>query len=128
MRNDRYMHETQKALVVGAAGMILAAGGALPALAAQPQVPATATGPAVGSVFSGTIEIASTNGLLVQRRQRKQGGSVALINVDTDAQTVVSRAGQALSVEDLSKGAEVIVSGTRTDDGAVLASKILIRA
>ncbi len=120
----------KKALATGAAGMLLAVGGGVPALAASGATPA-ATGslePAVGSVFSGTVEIASTNGILVERRQRKASTSApTLVSVDTDAQTVVSRAGQALTIEDLAKGAEVIVSGIKTPEGAILASKILIR-
>lgn len=122
------MSSAKKVLATGAAGLLLAAGGAVPALAA-PSANATAGALAapVGSVFSGTIEIASTDGLLVERKQRKNGGTGALVSVDTDAQTVVSRGGQALSVEDLAKGAEVIVSGTKGNDGTILASKILIR-
>lgn len=118
----------KKALATGAAGMLLAAGGAVPAMAAGSSRAGTgALEPAVGSVFSGTVEIASTNGILVERRRRKDAGSATLVSVDTDAQTVVSRGGQALTVEDLAKGAEVIVSGTKTAEGTLLASKILIR-
>lgn len=101
---------------------VLAAGGALPAQAAQ--VPGA--GDSIGSVFSGTVEIASTDGLLVERRQRK--GAPALIMVDTDRDTIVSKGGVQQSVEDLSRGKEVIVSGTKTDDGSILASKIIIRS
>jgi hypothetical protein len=119
----------KKALATGAAGMLLAAGGAVPALAASATPSSTgAFEPAVGSVFSGTIEIASTDGILVERKQRKSASSPTLVSVDTDAQTVVSRGGQALSIEDLAKGAEVIVSGTKTQEGTVLASKIIIRS
>lgn len=121
------MNRTKKALAAGAAGMLMAAGGALPALAAPAAGAVSGLEPVTGSVFSGTIEIASTDGLLVERRQRKQSAAPTLITVDTDAQTIVSRAGQALSVEDLAKGAEVIISGTKNQDGSILASKILIR-
>lgn len=122
------MNRTKKALAAGAAGMVLAAGGAFPAAAAAaPKTRADGVSePAVGSVFSGTIEIASTDGLLVERKQRK--GASALIAVDTDRETVVSKGGLTKSIEDLSQGAEVIVSGTKHADGAVLASKIIIRA
>lgn len=120
------MSYTKKALATGAAAAILAVGGGVPALAAAPAPAATgALTPAVGSVFSGTIEIASTGGILVERRGRK---SSSLVSVDTDAGTVVSKGGQAVSVEDLAKGAEVIISGTKTEDGGVLASKIIIRS
>jgi hypothetical protein len=121
--------DAKKALATGAAGMLLAVGGGVPALAASAgPVASGALEPAVGSVFSGTIEIASTDGLLVERRQRKSSATAPmLVSVDTDAQTVVSKGGQALSVEDLAKGAEVIVSGTKTEDGGLLASKIIIR-
>ena len=115
---------TKKILAAGAAAAVMAAGGAgaIPALAAG----ASKTGLApVGSVFSGRIEIASTSGLLVERRNKK--GSPILINVDTDAETVVSKGGQARSLEDLAQGAEVIVSGIKEADGSILASKIIIR-
>jgi len=119
------MASAKRILAAGAAAAVMAAGGAagipLPANAAS----AGLVSP-VGSVFSGTVEIASTNGLLVERRQKK--GSSTLIAVDTDSQTVVSKGGQALSVEDLAKGAVVIVSGTKEDDGSILASKIIIRS
>ena len=107
-------------MATGAAVAIFAAGGALPAQAA-----AVRARDSVGSVFSGTIEIASTDGLLVERKQRK--GSATLVMVDTDRDTVVSHGGQQKSVEDLAQGKEVIVSGTKTGDGSILASKIIIR-
>jgi hypothetical protein len=121
------MASAKRMLAAGAAAAVMAAGGAgaLPAPAAAAGAGGGMVSP-VGSVFSGTIEIASTDGLLVERRQKKGGG--ALVAVDTDASTVVSKGGLALSVEDLAKGAQVIVSGTKTEDGAVLASKIIIRA
>ncbi len=123
------MSKTRKALAAGAAGMILAAGGAVPAMAAtRTPVREGMAEPAVGSVFSGTVEIASTDGLLIERKQRKNAGNPTLIAVDTDRQTVVSKGGIAKSVEDLSQGAEVIISGTKLSDGAVLASKIIIRS
>lgn len=123
------MSYAKKALATGAAGMMLAAGGALPALAAgTPQAGGGSLTPPVGRIFSGTIEVASTQGLLIGRRSRKNGGTTNLEAVDTDAQTVVTRGGLALSVEDLSSGAEVIVSGTRTEEGSLLASKIIIRS
>jgi hypothetical protein len=118
------MASAKRVFAAGAAAAVMAAGGA----GAIPAPAAAAAGSMVapvGSVFSGTIEIASTNGLLVERRQRK--GSAQLISVDTDAATVVSRGGQALSVEDLARGAEVIVSGAKQEDGSILASKIIIR-
>ena len=123
------MSYTKKALATGAAAAILAVGGGVPALAAGPAPAASgALTPAVGSVFSGTVEIASTGGILVERRQRKPSATPMLVSVDTDAETVVSKGGQALSIEDLARGAEVIVSGTKTEDGGVLASKIIIRS
>ena len=109
-------------MATSAAVAVLAAGGALPAQAAVRSRDAIDS---VGSVFSGTVEIASTDGLLVERKQRK--GTPALIMVDTDRNTVVSYGGQQKSVEDLSQGKEVIVSGTKTGDGSILASKIIIR-
>jgi len=118
------MASAKRLLAAGAAAAVMVAGGAagipLPADAASSGLASP-----VGSVFSGTVEIASTNGLLVERRQKK--GSSTLITVDTDAQTVVSKGGQERSIEDLAKGAQVIVSGTKVDDGSILASKIIIR-
>jgi hypothetical protein len=115
------MADARRIMATGAAMAVFAAGGALPAQAA-----ARARGAdTVGSVFSGTVEIASTDGLLVERKQRK--GTSALIMVDTDRDTVVSRGGQQQSIEDLAQGKEVIISGTKTEEGSILASKIIIR-
>lgn len=112
------MASKKYAFAAGAAAAVFAASGA-------GAFPAYAAANSVGSVFSGTVEIASTNGILIARRQRK--GDLELIAVDTDLRTVVSRGGQALSIEDLAQGSEVVVSGTKTEEGTVLASKILIR-
>jgi hypothetical protein len=102
-----------------AAALMAASGAALPP-------PALAAGAAsVGSVFSGTIEAASQDGILVERKQKS--GASALIAVDTDRDTVVSRGGQQLPFAALSLGSEVIVSGTKTPDGAILATKIIVR-
>lgn len=103
---------------------MFAAGGALPAQAAVRTNREVAD--SVGSVFSGTIEIASTDGLLIEKKRRK--GNPVLIAVDTDRQTVVSRGGLQKTVEDLAQGKEVIVSGTKNEDGSILASKIIIRS
>jgi hypothetical protein len=119
------MSYAKKFLATGAAGMLLAAGGAVPAMAAPRAAGALST--PVGSVFSGVVEGASGESILVERRQRKPGASPVLVAVDTDAATVVSRAGQALPLEAIAHGAEVIVSGTKSPDGTILASKILIR-
>ncbi len=116
------MANPRKIVVTGAAVAVLATGGALPVQAATQALGATDS---IGSVFSGTVEIASTDGLLVERKQRK--GTPVLIMVDTDRDTVVSKGGQQQSVEDLARGKDVIVSGTKNTDGSILASKIIIR-
>lgn len=119
------MSYAKKALATGAASVLLAASGAVPALAGS--MPTTALSAPVGSVFSGIVEQTSAGGIRVERRQRKSGANPLLVSVDTDAETVVSKGGQALSLEDLAPGAEVIVSGTKLADGGLLASKIIIR-
>ncbi|HVW82591.1 MAG TPA: DUF5666 domain-containing protein [Candidatus Paceibacterota bacterium] len=119
------MASTKQVLAAGAAAAVMAAGGAAGIPAPAAAAGAGALEPPVGSVFSGTIEIASTQGLLVGRKQKKGGGQ--LIAVDTDASTVVSKGGLERSVEDLASGAEVIVSGAKQEDGSILASKIIIR-
>jgi Domain of unknown function (DUF5666) len=116
------MASAKRIAATGAAVAILAAGGVLPAQAAGT---VRSTRDSVGSVFSGTIEIASTDGLLVEKKRYK--GGPLLIAVDTDRQTVVSQGGLQKSIEDLSAGNEVIVSGTRNGDESILASKIIIR-
>ena len=114
------MASTRKMLATGAAAALLAAAGVTGA-----PVTAAAAGRTVGSVFSGTVEAATRDAILVERKQRK--GASALIGVDTDLDTVVSRGGQAVSLEQVPPGAEVIVSGTKTEEGTILASKIIVR-
>lgn len=118
---------SKKTLIAGAAGLVLAASGALPAFAAPVSAGGgLSTRTPVGSVFSGIVEATSNGAFLVSRRQGKSG--TALVSVDTDYGTVASRGGLSVPVGAIQAGTEVIVSGTRTTDGAVLASKIIVRA
>ena len=107
---------TKKFIVAGAAGLALAASGALPAFGAVTS--------RLGTVFSGIVEGTSGPALLIERRQ---GKSPVLVAVDTNEETAISRKGEVQDLSVLASGTPVIISGTQNRDGSVLASKIIIR-
>ena len=117
------MADAKRIVATGAVVAVLAAGGMLPARAV-----ARDAQDATDSVenVSGTIGVAFTGDLLVEKKRRK--GNSVLIAVDTDRQTVVSQGGIQKSMRDLSLGEEVTVFGTKITDGGILASKIVIRS
>ena len=118
---------SKKKLVAGAAGLILAASGALPAVAAGGSSTVNGITP-VGSIFSGTVETSDTGSLVVRRKRRAESSDSGLVAVDTDYTTIASRAGLSVPVGTIGPGTQVIVSGTRNQDGSVLASKIIVRS
>lgn len=115
---------SKKFIAASAAGLALAASSALPALAAG-ESQGAGVGSPIGQIFSGILEEAAPDGLLVGKERRK--GASELIAVDTDKNTVVSRGGELMALATIAAGSQVIVSGTKNKDGSVLASKIIVR-
>ena len=119
----------KKVAAFSAAGIMLASSGGVVTLTSNGPVASGTLSTSVGSVFAGTIEAALNGALLVGRKRRQDAAAPpSLVAVQTDAQTIVNRKGQAIDVDNLTIGTDVIVSGTKMESGIIQATKLIIRS
>lgn len=132
------MPSKKKLIVTGAAGLALITAGALPAFAAgghpglYPSRPGVQMGYVInktnGRVVFGTISSLEDGSLVLTPKTRPGATSTPLaLTVDTTASTTIMKDGQQAALADLAAGETAIVSGTRTSDTALEASRILVR-
>ncbi len=80
-----------------------------------------------GIIVGGTIVAMSIGLIFLVPKSPAGRPKRAPIAIRTSAETVVSRAGQAVSHAAVTIGSETIVSGVRDGQGGVTADKIIVR-
>ena len=82
----------------------------------------------LGIVVGGTIVSLGNGSFILQPKGHPNKPERPPLTVELDGSTVVSKQGQAVGLEAIAEGADVIVSGTRTTPETVLATKLIVRA
>ena len=80
-----------------------------------------------GLIIGGTVTMVAPGEFILAPKSHPNRPARPAVTVDTNIDTVITRAGQVVSPDALSTGSAVIVSGTRETNGALIASKVIIR-
>lgn len=80
-----------------------------------------------GLIIGGTVTTVAPGEFVLAPKGHHNRPARPAVTVDTNADTVITRAGQVVPSDTLSAGSEVIVSGTRETNSALIASKVIIR-
>ncbi len=80
-----------------------------------------------GGVIGGTIAAVAPGAFTLVPKSHPGKPARRALTIDVAADTVITKMGQAVPMSALAAGAEAIVSGTRGADGALLASRVILR-
>ena len=80
-----------------------------------------------GGIIGGAVTAVTPGEFILAPKSHRNHPARPAVTVDTNADTVITRAGQVVPLDTLVTGSDVIVSGTHETNGTFVASKVIIR-